>query len=170
MASLPTVDEASIVRYVSENFDGVDVEVGSREAGSPEISWGDTFFIHDPERNLEGARRFPFATIVIKDYGDFDNASNLNRPGVFRLNIGVSKQTYESLFPSDAIHDFTALDVLMPHPVYGPNHWVCVLNPSEATFHSLEPLLAEAYEIAVRRNRPRKQATGRSDQEANPTS
>jgi len=145
------VDEASIRRYVSEKFGGVDVEVGSREGGAPEMAWGDTFFIYDPDRNLEGAGRMPFATIVTKDYGDFDNASNLNRDGVFRLNIGVSKETYLSLFPNDAAHDFTALDVLMPHPVYARNHWVCVLNPSEATFHSLEPLLVEAYEIAVRR-------------------
>ena len=29
----------------------------------------------------------------------------------------------------------------MPHPVYGPNHWVCVLNPSDTTFENLKPLL-----------------------------
>ncbi len=145
------MDEASIRRYVADTFEGVDVEVGSREGGAPEIAWGDTFFIYDPDRNLEGAGRMPFATIVTKDYGDFDSASNLNREGVFRLNIGVGRETYQSLFPSDAGHDFTAFDVLMPHPVYRRNHWVCVLNPGEATFHSLEPLLAEAYEIAVKR-------------------
>jgi hypothetical protein len=135
------------------------VDVASRESGAPEIAWGDTFFIYDPNHELEGARRFPFATIVTQDYGDFDNASNLNRPGVFRLNIGVSKKTYEALFPKDAAHDFTALDRLMAHPVYGPSHWVCVLNPSEATFESLRPLLAEAYEIAVRRAGPRTTST-----------
>src|SRR5262249_26259208 len=102
-------------------------------------------------RNLEGARRFPFATIVTKDYGDFDDASNLDRPGVFRLNIGVGKETYASLFDAGAGHDFTALDRLMPHPVYGSNHWVCVLNPSEATFETLKPLLREAYDRAAGR-------------------
>jgi len=131
------------------------VEIGSREAGSPEIAWGDTFFIYDPNREFEGPRRFPFATIVIKDYGDFDNASQLDRPGVFRLNIGVSKNTYQRLFPDEAEHDFTALDRLMPHPVYGRNHFVCVLNPSDSTFERLKPLLAEAHAIAKRRaNRP----------------
>ena len=153
------MDEASIRRHIATEFAGVDVDVASRESGAPEIAWGDTFFIYDPNRNLEGPRRFPFATIVTKDYGAFDNASNLNRPGVFRLNIGVSKKRYEALFPNDAAHDFTALDRLMPHPVYGPNHWVCVLNPTEATFESLRPLLAEAYEIAVRRAGPRKTST-----------
>jgi hypothetical protein len=143
--------QAGITRFVTTTFAGVDAAVGSEEAGSPEIAWGDTFFIYDPHRNLEGSRRFPFATIVIKDYGDFDIASNLDRPGVFRLNIGVSKETYASLFDAGAEHDFTALDQLMPHPVYGRNHWVCVLNPSEATFETLKPLLQEAYDRAVER-------------------
>ena len=145
------MNEGSIRRFIASEFAGVDADIGSKEAGSPEIAWGDTFFIYDPQRNLEGSRRFPFATIVTKDYGDFDDKSNLNRPEVFRLNIGVSKETYRSLFPDEAEHDFSALDVLLPHPAYGPNHWVCVLNPSETTFEKLKPLLTEAYRIAVRR-------------------
>jgi Family of unknown function (DUF6194) len=79
---------------LSSLITGVDVVAASREGGAPEIAWGDTFFICDPDRNLDEPRRFPFATIVTKDYGDFDNASNLDRPGMFRLNIGVSKQTF----------------------------------------------------------------------------
>ena len=149
------MDEAGITRYIATTFVGVDVVVASLDNGAPEIAWGDSFFIYDPDRNLEETRRFPFATIVTKDYGDFDNKSNLDRPGVFRLNIGVSKETYASLFGDESLHDFTALDRLMPHPVYGRNHFVCVLNPSDATFESMTPLLKEAYEIAVRRARRR---------------
>jgi hypothetical protein len=145
------MDQAAITHFVATTFAGVDTEVGSEEAGSPEVAWGDTFFIYDPHRNLAGSMRFPFATIVTKDYGDFDNASNLDRPGVFRLNIGVSKETYASLVDDGAEHDFTALDQLMPHPVYGRNHWICVLNPSEATFETLKPLLREAYDRVVDR-------------------
>jgi hypothetical protein len=145
------MEEAAITRYIQTSFAGVDPLVGSEEAGSPEVAWGDTFFIYDPERSLEGSRQFPFATIVTKDYGEFDNASNLDRPGVFRLNIGVGGETYLSLFGTDAEHDYTALDRLMPHPVYGRNHWVCVLNPSDATFAAVEPLLREAYDRAVER-------------------
>jgi hypothetical protein len=159
------MDGASITSYITTTFAGVDVVVASRENGAPEIAWGDSFYIYDPNRDFAEARRFPFATLVIQDYGDFDNKSNLNRPGVFRLNIGLSKETYRSLFPDEGEHDFTALDVLMPHPVYGPNHFVCVLNPSEATFDAVKPLLAEAYAIAVRRARPRRpkaDATGRA--------
>jgi uncharacterized protein DUF6194 len=100
---------------------------------------------------------------VTKDYGDFDNLSNLNRDGVFRLNIGVSKKTFDSLFPAGADHDFTALDILMPHPVYGENHWVSVLNPSDPTFVELRPLLDEAYDIAAARvGRRRQRADGRT--------
>jgi len=80
--------------------------------------------------------------------------------GVFRLNIGISKQTYWSLFgPQPARpaaggvvetgHDFTVLDQLLPHPVYGWMSWVSVLNPSATTFETVKPLLAEAYDLAV---------------------
>jgi Family of unknown function (DUF6194) len=157
------MDEASITRYITDTFDGVDVFVASREAGSPEVSWGDIFFYYDPGRKLPPDRRFPFATIVIKDYENFDCASNLNRSGVFRLNIGVGKDTYRSLFgpqPSalgsggvvDTGHDFTALDQLLPHPVYAPQSWVCVLNPGAATFQAVRPLLAEAYDRSYRKH------------------
>ena len=70
--------EAAITRYSADNFAGVDVVVATQKGGAPEIAWGDTFFIYDPERNLEPKFRFPFATIVTKDYGDFDRATNLD--------------------------------------------------------------------------------------------
>src|SRR5215510_4430855 len=92
------MDEASITRYIADTFDGVDVVVASRETGAPELAWGDSFFSYDHDRDLEPKHSLPFATIVTKDYGYFDRASNLNLPGVFRLNIGVSKYTYRSFF------------------------------------------------------------------------
>lgn len=88
-----SMNQAAITQHVTDTFDGVAVVVGSREAGSPKLAWGDTFFIYDPDRQLPPAGQFPFATIVTKDYGEFDRASNLDRAGVFRLNIGVSKET-----------------------------------------------------------------------------
>jgi hypothetical protein len=48
-------------------------------------------------------------------------------------------------------HDFTALNRLLPHPVYAPQSWVCVLNPDEDTFKTVQSLLAEAYDRAVQR-------------------
>jgi hypothetical protein len=35
-----------------------------------------------------------------------------------------------------------------------PRSWVCVLNPSEATFEQVEPMLAEAYQLAGARPNP----------------
>lgn len=165
------MDQGSITQYIADTFDGVDIVVGSETAGSPEVAWGDTFFIYDPDRKLPPNRQMPFATIVTKDYGDFDRASNLDRPGVFRLNVGVGKETYQSLFggqtaaseadgAADADYDFTALDRIMPHPVYGRMNWVCVLNPSNATFQAMRPFLAEAYDLAVSRHAKARPAEG----------
>jgi hypothetical protein len=140
------VDQDAVRTYIQGALEGVDVQIAAREDGSPEVAWGDTFFFADPER------KFPFATIVTKDYGDFDSASNLDRPDVFRLNIELSKDRFTSLFGAGGDHDFAALDQLMPHPVYGRAHWVCVLNPSPSTLETLKPLLAEAYDRSAKRH------------------
>jgi hypothetical protein len=99
-------------------------------------------------------RKLSFATLISSDY-DYDNVSNLNRPGVFRLNIGVSKQTFHSLFGTEEVnvknYDFTALDLIMPHPEYAQYNFICVLSPSEETFKKIQTLLTEAYDIAARR-------------------
>jgi len=50
--------------------------------------------------------------------------------------------------------DFTALDRIIPHPVYAPQHWISILNPTEATFDSsVKPLLHEAHERVARSRR-----------------
>jgi hypothetical protein len=133
------LDQAAITAYIAETCPGTDVVTGAEG-----IAAGDTFFIYDPDRNLQDKQRFPFATIVTKDYGDFDNASNLSR------------ETFRALFGDDGTYDFTAQDRLMPHPVYGRQSWLCVLNPSAETFERMKPLLREAYEIAVARVKRRK--------------
>jgi hypothetical protein len=141
------MDQDAIIRYVTDTFAGVEVLRPTDGPGA-----GDTF-IYAPEHNVDPQRRMPFATIVTKDYGDFDNTSQLDRPHVFRLNIGVSRDTFRDLFgpPPGAesdqspSYDFAALDRLMPHPVYAPQSWVCVLNPSPNTFEAVKPLLADAY-------------------------
>src|SRR5438874_502400 len=138
------MDEESVRKFITDTFAGVDVLVAS----------GDFYFYYEPDRSIPPDRRFPFATLVTDD--KHDQFSNLNRPSVFRLNIGAEKATYRSLFgsqpsgaDSEGEYDFTALDRIMPHPVYGKMYWVCVLNPGEATFESVRSLLAEAYEMAV---------------------
>ncbi len=137
------MNEAAITQYILGTFDGID-------ALSVD---GTTFFFYDPEQ------KFPFVTLVTND--DHDRASNLSRPGVFRLNIGIGKQSFRALFgaytpPADdgdagaGSYDFAALDQLMPHPIYGRMYWICVLNPSAETFQArVQPLLAEAYQLSV---------------------
>ena len=132
------MDETAITRHITETFPDVDTV----------LAMGATFFFYNPQDGTPKDHRFPFATLVTGD--EHDQFSDLSRPGVFRLNVGVSKQTFRSLFPAgEAAHDFTALDKIMPHPVYGKMYWVCVLSPTPETFERVKPLLAEAYETAV---------------------
>ncbi|MFL5803417.1 MAG: DUF6194 family protein [Roseiflexaceae bacterium] len=137
------MDEKRITDYIMNTFAGVETMT----------TLGYTFFFYGPDRML------PFTTIATAD-NEGDRVSNLDRPGVFRLNIGVSKQTFQTLFGTGKVdvsnYDFTALDTIMPHPDYAAQSWLCVLNPSEATFQQLRPLLSEAYELAVRRAGRRK--------------
>ncbi|HEX9038543.1 MAG TPA: DUF6194 family protein [Ktedonobacterales bacterium] len=146
------MDQDAIIQYISETFTGLEI---LRPADGPGA--GDTFIYYDPQRAIDPAHRLPVVTIVTKDYGEYDNASRLNRPGVFRLNIGVGRETFRALLgfaPNElgarrAGYDFAALDQLMPHPLYGEQGWVCALNPSAATFEAIKPLLADAYARAA---------------------
>ncbi len=132
------MDESSITSYILKTFPDVETE----------LNFGYTFFFYRSDHKL------PFATIASSD-NEYEQVSKLDRPGVYRLNIGVSRETFQSLFGTDKVdvsaYDFTALDVIMPHPDYAKQHFICVLSPSEETFERICPMLAEAYEIAVRR-------------------
>jgi hypothetical protein len=127
-------------------------------------TWPDTAVAEIPGAwffSLDAERHFPnFATIVTDD--DHDQASDLARPGVFRLNIGLGRETFERLvgaqvggrLASGAAVDYTALDTLLPHPVYAAQRFVAILNPSAETFERLvKPLLEEAYERLARQHR-----------------
>ncbi len=137
-----TIDETTIAEYIAGSFAGVETT----------DALGYKFFFYGPDRML------PFATLATAD-NPGDRASNLDRPGVFRLNIGVSRQTFQSLFGASKVdvsaYDFTVLDKIMPHPDYAAQYYVCVLNPSETTFETVQTLLAEAYDLAVRRHSKR---------------
>jgi hypothetical protein len=114
---------------------------------------GATFFSLDPSS-------WPnFATIVTTDEHDMGTPSNLTaRPGVFRLNIGVGKATFERLATGWSAGgmepDLAALDTVLPHPVYARQRWVSILNPSDATFDAVvKPLLAEAHDRLAKSRR-----------------
>jgi uncharacterized protein DUF6194 len=148
-----------IIAFVT-SLPGVVAFTPDEESGAPEAAWGDTFFFYDPHGD-ETARRMPFATIVTKDYEGFDTASDLDRPGVFRLNVGVGRAAFEELVgypPADhparsAETDYTAADTLIPHPAYAVQSWVAVLNPGERTAALARTLLTDAHARAVRRHR-----------------
>jgi hypothetical protein len=121
---------------------------------------GDLFFVHDPDRDLPDIRRLPWATVVTSNYNDTD--SDLDRPGVYRLNIGLPKADFQQLFPVPGEHDTTALDVVLPHPVYAAQYWVCVLVP-DRTWPAVQDLLDTAYALGARKhaNSAARQARGR---------
>jgi len=136
-------DTDAVARYISETFPGVDVVT----------AMGAMFFSLDPEKHWPN-----FATIVTTDEHDMDSPSNLSaRPDVFRLNIGVSRETFDRLVGGAIEPDYAAADRLLPHPVYAQQHWISILNPSAETFETVvKPLLLEAHDrIATTRARHR---------------
>jgi hypothetical protein len=141
------VTPEDVVAALTAMFDGL----------VPKASWGETSLFYNPDRALPNG--VYFATIKDHD-GANDSASHLDRPGAFRVALGLPRASYERLFgarpPRPAKggrvatgHDFTATDVLMPHPVYAWMGWVQVLSPSTETFTGLQSLFAEAYDAAV---------------------
>ena len=138
-------DPERIIKFIAEQLPGAVVETADEASGAPEIAWGDTFIY------LRPGERMPFATIVTKDYPDFDAESQLDRPGVFRLNIGVGKARFTELLgyppaehPGHASEfDYTAFDRLLPHPAYAVQAWVSFVNPGPATTELAASLLKE---------------------------
>jgi hypothetical protein len=150
------VTEDEITALLTDGFAHVHVVVASEGNNAPEGSWGDRFFYYAPDGPAAGSQRLPFVTIVTQDYEGFDTASDLSRDGVFRLNLWVSRETFRSLFGDasaldPAAHDYTALDRVIPHPVYAAQSWVSVLNPGPASTDHVMDLLAGAHADAVRR-------------------
>lgn len=137
------IDESFITNYIKRTFENVEMAV----------NMGYTFFFYRDDQ------MHAFATIASTG-NEYEKISNLDRPGVYRLNIGLSRETFQAMFGRGKIdvsaHDFTALDTIMPHPEYSSQHFICVLSPSEATFEKLRPMLAEAYEVAMQRYNKRK--------------
>ena len=143
------MDEAAILRYIAETYPDADIFT----------SGNGTYMSCDAEKHWPN-----FATLVTSDEFDGEtdekgtwiprNFSVLSRPGVYRLNIGVSKATFDAAVGDVTAPDYAALDRLMPHPVYAMQHWVSVVSPSETTFEQIvKPLLAEAYERIARGHR-----------------
>lgn len=143
------MDLDDIIEHVSA-LDGVLVWRPGPDDGSPEISWGDAFFYYAPTgKNPAGQ---PYASIITKDYPD-EPASGLDRPGTFRLNIGLPASAATPTIAPDT--DPSTPDAWFAHPVYGPAGWICVIDPAERTAQQALGLLQEAHEAARARHQRR---------------
>ncbi|MFA4081763.1 DUF6194 family protein [Mycobacteroides salmoniphilum] len=126
------MDEGAIIEYIVTTFPDL----------RHEVVQGNWFFFRGSDRQM------PIITLMSNEA--FDTYSDLGRPSVYRLNIGVSGDTFDGVVsvgddePADA--DYTEFDRVLPHPEYGGAKWVCVVNPGEDTFGEvIRPLLTEAY-------------------------
>lgn len=124
-------------------------------------SWGEDALFYNP--GGKKPRGIYFCTFKEKD-GPNDKASELNRGGIYRFNVGISKQDYTLMFGSvpkrpskggviETGHDFRQINVITPHPVYGWMHWISVLNPSKKTIETLSPIIERSYQLAVKKIR-----------------
>ncbi|WP_287804241.1 DUF6194 family protein [Diaphorobacter sp.] len=133
------------------------IQIANSGDGSPEMAWGDTFFyVRD---NSGEPKKMPFTTIVTKDYTGFDSESNLNRGSLYRLNIEIGKDKFEDLFgfktnefeDNRSRFNFSSLNQLFPHPLYGSNGWVSIINPDADSAAKVNNLLDFSFERALRR-------------------
>ena len=100
--------------------------------------------------------RLPLLCKIASDYAACIPAGPVNLSVLAFLAHPRHTQPHETRMNEDSIkqyisNTFTALDTIMPHPVYGKINWACVLNPSAATFEAVRPLLAEAYQLVFDR-------------------
>ncbi len=108
-------------------------------------SFGYKFFFYETDQVL------PFTTIAASD-NEYDRISNLDREGVFRVNIGVSKDTYNKLFAAIKTGwDYTELNRFMPHPDYAAQYFICVLNPEGEQLVQTIKFIEEAHLVAKNR-------------------
>jgi len=142
-----------IHNYITSTYSGL----------RPKASWGETSFFYNPDGSSPHGTYF--LTIKEKN-GDNDKASNLDRYNIYRLNFGVSKDTFLSLFDDiptrpakDQIiscdYDFTQCNQLTPHPIYGWMRWLAIISPDHQKFETIKPLISESYDLAVKKFKKR---------------
>ncbi|PSK91181.1 DUF6194 family protein [Taibaiella chishuiensis] len=108
-------------------------------------SAGYIFYFYGQEQMM------PFLTLATADQ-EGDRDSNLDREGVYRVNIGLPKEQYQGLLPhTGAAPDYTALNVWMPHPHYAKQYYVCILNPEGDNLSRSFGLIDAAYNLAQKR-------------------
>ena len=118
--------------------------------GLPNVQWEETFgysFFF-----VGSDHRLPFVTTADSD-NEYDDVSNLDREGVYRLNIGVSKETFNNLVGDQLERDidYSILNEFLPHPHYSRQHFVCILNPVGDNVEKTKQLINEAHSVADKR-------------------
>ncbi len=109
-------------------------------------AYGYTFFFVGDDHMV------PFVTLADSD-NEHDAVSHLNRAGVFRINIGVSRATFQALVGEvnrEAV-DHTALNVFLPHPHYAAQNFICILNPEGENAEQTKAYIVEAHGLATAR-------------------
>ena len=99
-----------------------------------------------------------------------DEASRLDRPEVFSVNIAAGKDAFiahTGRAPRDtdvqaaaATPSPDALDAVIAHPVYGPLGWLSVNNPGPVTSPEVRRLLEQAHQQARARYLRRESSHG----------
>lgn len=136
------------IRDLLASLHGTRIVTGSEAAGTHESSWGDTFCYYDPDATAD--QKLPFATIVTHDTPGWDEVSDLDRPGAFRVNLAVGRQHRPEL---EEPIDYSVADTVLPHPQYAAQGWVAVINPGTSTAERVRELISVAYGRAVDRHR-----------------
>ena len=109
-------------------------------------NFGYTFFFIGDDQMV------PFVTIAHTD-NEYEKVSNLNREGVFRINIGVGRKTFNDIIgeiPSEPI-DYSVLNTILPHPDYARQNFICILNPAGDNIEKTKQLITEAHDLALAR-------------------
>ena len=140
------------VRSLFERLEDVHVVVGSVDLGHPEAAVGDTFCTYTPDDGTE-PDKMPFATIVTKNVPGWDETSDLDRAGAFRVNLNVGRAHLPAV---DGEVDHTERDRLLPHPQYATHGWVSIVEPGRSTAEDLATLLDIAHDRAAARHRSRR--------------
>lgn len=129
----------------------VEAFVAGLENVQREENYGYVFFFVGEDHLLS------FVTIANAD-SEWDSVSNLNREGVFRVNIGVSRETFDRLIgvssEDDAV-DYSVLNTFLPHPEYAKQNFICILNPDGENDEKTMELITEAHAIAAKRSQRR---------------
>ncbi|WP_432090873.1 DUF6194 family protein [Streptomyces sp. NRRL F-5630] len=126
-------------------LDGALVLVPGPGSGFPPLAHGDAFFFYAPDGEVP-AHTQPYGTLLTKDYPG-DSSSRLDASGRYRVNAHVGRTAARRHTPAEPA-DPAATDVFFPHPLYGAQGWVSVVNPGPRTTDALLGLLRTAHEAA----------------------